>query len=125
MTKNKALYSWFNQFMTFYRDTAVPIDAEFPYGTYDYISDSWDGENGGQAALTVKLWYRTESEATPDEKAQEIAETIGYGGTLVECDEGYMWIKKGSPWCQSLTDDSDPAIKMRYINITVDFLTFD
>ena len=124
MTKNKALYAWFNNFMTFYRDTAVPEDAVFPYGTYTYVDDAFDGENGGQAALTVNLWYRTESEAVPDAMAQEIAQAIGYGGTTIECDEGYLWIKKGSPWCQSLTDDIDPAIKRRYINITTEYLTF-
>ena len=125
MTKNKALYAWFNNFMTFYRDTAVPINAEFPYGTYSYIDSAFDGEDGGQAALTVNLWYRTESEATPDAKAQEIAEAIGYGGTVISCDEGYIWLKRGSPWCQSLTDDTDHAIKRRYINITADYCTFN
>lgn len=122
MTKNKALYAWFNEFMTFYRDTAVPYDAELPYGTYDYVESAWDG---GETAITVNLWFRTESEATPDEAASELAELIGYGGTILDCDEGYIWLKKGSPWCQSLTDDSDNAIKRRYINLTAEYLTFN
>lgn len=116
MTKNKAIFTWFNQFMTFYRDTAVPADAEYPYGTYSYTDDSFTGDSGGQAAITVNLWFRTGSEATPDGMAQTIAQTIGYGGTVIACDEGYIWIKKGSPWCQSLTDSTDPAVKRRYIN---------
>lgn len=122
MTKNKALYAWFNEFMTFYRNTAVPSDAELPYGTYEYVESSWDG---GETAITVNLWFRTESEATPDEAASELSERIGYGGTLLNCDEGYIWLKKGSPWCQSLSDDSDNAIKRRYINITAEYLTFN
>lgn len=42
---------------------------------------------------------------------------------MIKCDEGYIWVKTGSPWCQSLTDDTDKAIKRRYINITLEFLT--
>ena len=122
MTKNKALYAWFNEFMTFYRDTAVPPDAEFPYGTYSYIDSSFGGE---QNNLVVNLWYRTESEAVPDAAAQELSDLIGYGGILIPCDEGYIWLNRGSPWCQSLTDAEDSAIKRRYINITVEYLTFN
>lgn len=121
MTKNKALYAWFNNIMTFYRDTAVPEEAQFPYGTYTYLADSWGGE---QCALTVNLWFRTESEAVPDEAAQTLSDAIGYGGALIACDEGYIWLKKGSPWCQSLADPDDPAIKRRYINVTAEYLTF-
>ena len=124
MTKNKALYAWFNGIMTFYRDTAVPTDAEYPYGTYSYVDSAFDGEDGGQAAITVNLWFRTESEAVPDEAAQELADAIGYGGTMVTCDEGYIWLKKGFPWCQGILDDADPTIKRRYINVTAEYLTF-
>lgn len=121
MTKNKALYSWFNEVMTFYRDTAVPHDAELPYGTYSYAEDSF---GGSPVNITVNMWFRTESEAVPDEKARELEKKIGYGGTLIPCDEGYIWLQKGTPWCQGLVDDIDPAIKRRYINITADYLTF-
>lgn len=121
MTKNKAVYAWFNEFMTFYRDSAVPEDAELPYGTYTYIEDAWDGE---PVNFVVNLWFRTESEAVPDEKAQELSERIGYGGTLIPCDEGYVWLKRGTPWCQSVVNTDDPAIKRRYININAEYLTF-
>lgn len=121
MTKNKALYSWFNEFMTFYRDTAVPEDAELPYGTYTYSEDAWGGY---PVNLNINLWFRTESEAIPDEVAQELGERIGYSGVRIPCDEGYIWLQKGSPWCQSLTDSTDSNIKRRYINITAEYLTF-
>lgn len=121
MTKNKALYAWFNEIMTFYRDTAVPEDAELPYGTYTYAEDAF---GGNQVALTVNLWFRTESEAVPDEAAQALSDAIGYGGVLIPCDDGYIWLTRGSPWCQSMTDESDTAIKRRYINVTAEYLTF-
>ena len=122
MTKNKALYAWFNEFMPFYRASSVPGDVEFPYGTYEYIEDAWDG---GEVGMTINLWFYTTSEAIPDEKAQNFSNIIGYGGTTIPCDGGYIWIKRGSPFCQSLTDSNDSSIKRRYINITAEYLTIN
>ena len=97
--------------------------SAFAYGggAIDDIGSAFDA---GEVGLTVKLWFRTESEAVPDEKAQELSKRIGYGGVYLPCDEGYIWLKRGSPWCQSLTYEEDPAIKRRYINITAEYLTF-
>lgn len=127
MTKNKALYAWFNEFMPFYRASSVPSAPEnpegvtFPYGTYEYIDSAFDD---GEVGLVINLWFRTESEAVPDEAAQELSKKIGYSGVMIPCDEGYIWLKRGSPFCQSLTYAEDPAIKRRYINITAEYLTF-
>ncbi|UYJ48713.1 MAG: hypothetical protein OGM82_12355 [Flavonifractor plautii] len=121
MTKNKALFAWFNEFMPFYRASSVLEDVVMPYGTYEYPDGAFDA---GEIGLTVNLWFRTESEAIPDEKAQELSQRIGYGGVYILCDEGYIWLKRGSPWCQSLVYQDDPAIKRRYINITAEYLTF-
>lgn len=127
MTKNKALYAWFNEFMPFYRASSVPSAPEnpegvtFPYGTYEYIDSAFDD---GEVGLTINLWFRTESEAVPDEAAQDLSKRIGYSGVMIPCDEGYIWLKRGSPFCQSLTYAEDPAIKRRYINITAEYLTF-
>ena len=121
MTKDKALHAWFNGFgIPFYPATAVPEDAVFPWGTYELITSAWAG---GEVGLTVNLWFHTESEAVPNDKAAEISEAIGIGGVILPCDEGYIWLKRGSPWCQSLSDDTSPAIKRRYINITAEYLT--
>lgn len=120
MTKDKALYAWFNNFMPFYPASSVPGDVVFPYGTYELITDSL---YGGEVGLTVNLWFYTESEADPNAKAQEFAQYIGMGGAVIPCDEGYIWIKRGTPWSQSLVDESDAKIKRRYINVTAEYLT--
>lgn len=120
MTKDKALYAWFNNFMPFYPASSVPGDVVFPYGTYELITDSL---YGGEVGLTVNLWFYTESEADPNAKAQEFAQYIGLGGAVIPCDEGYIWIKRGTPWSQSLVDESDAKIKRRYINVTAEYLT--
>ncbi len=123
MTKDKALHAWFQSFgVPFYPASSVPNDVLFPYGTYELITSAWDE---GEVGLTVNLWYYTESEAIPNTKAQEISNAIGMGGTLVPCDGGAIWIKRGSPWCQNLRDDSAPNIKRRYLNITAEYLTSD
>ncbi len=121
MTKEAALHAFFNGFdIPFYPDSAVPDDAVFPWGTYELITSAWEG---GEVGLTVNLWYYTTDEAPPNEKTRELSKEIGIGGRIIPCDEGYIWLKRGSPWCQSLTDDTDANIKRRYINITVEYLT--
>lgn len=121
MTKAAALHQWFNQFLNFYPASAVPSDVIFPYGTYELATSSWDNE---EVSITVNLWYYTESESIPNAKAEEIAKAIGLGGMQVICDDGMIWIKKGSPWCQNLQDDSDSLIKRRYLNVTLEYNTF-
>lgn len=120
MTKDKALHAWFSQFLTAYPASNVPEDATFPWLTYELITGAWDS---GEINLTVNLWYYTESEAIPNAKAQEISAAIGYGGTVIPCDGGYIWIKRGTPWCQNIADETDKNIKRRYLNITVEYLT--
>lgn len=121
MTKSQALRTFFSSFgMTAYTSTSVPDDVIFPYLTYDLITGAWGDE---QAAITVNLWFYTESEAIPNAKAEEISKKIGLGGITIPCDDGIIWIKRGSPWCQSLTDETNKTIKRRYINITVEYLT--
>ena len=100
MTKNKALYAWFNEGeIPFYRASSVPDDVIMPYGTYEYIESAFDA---GEVGLTANLFFRTESEAIPDEAAQELSKRIGYGGVTIPCDEGYIWLKRGSPFAQSV-----------------------
>lgn len=121
MTKAAALHEFFNSFgIQFYPASNVPEDTVFPWGTYELITSSWES---GEVGLTVNLWYRTESEAVPNAKAQEISDAIGLGGKVIRCDGGAIWLKRGSPWCQSLRDETDLMIKRRYINISAEYFT--
>lgn len=123
MTKGAALHEFFSSFgMDAYAASSVPDDVTFPYLTYELITDAWDG---GEVGLTVNLWFYTESEAAPNAKAQEISETIGLGGKAIPCDGGFIWLKRGSPWCQSLSDETSPTIKRRYINVSAEYMTIN
>ena len=122
MTKGTALQAFFSQFMDAYSASAVPEDVAFPYLTYELITSTWDG---GEVGLTVNLWFYTTSEAIPNAKAQELSDAIGYGGITLPCDGGFIWLKRGSPWCQNVRDDTDPNIKRRYINVTAEYMTLN
>ena len=120
MTKEDALYNFFNSFgIVGYRITSVPDDVIFPFLTYDAPVSSFEED---PVSITANLYYYTDSEADPDAKAEEIRQAIGMGGVFLDCDGGSIWLKWGSPWCQSLVDDTNKNIKRRYINITAEYL---
>lgn len=121
MTKEQALYRFFNSFdIVGYRNTSVPDDVIFPYLTFDAPISSLEED---PVSITLHLYYYTDSEADPDAKAEEIRNAIGMGGVLLNCDGGAIWLKWGVPWCQSLVDETNRNIKRRYINITAEYLT--
>lgn len=125
MTKDKALYAFFNSFdIPAYVDTSVlnengEPDVPYPYLTYTAVFDSWGGE---PVSLTVNLWYRTESEAIPNAKAFEIGQKLR-GSVNIPCDGGYIKLLMGSPAITALTDSVDPTIKRRYMNVTAIYYT--
>ena len=122
MTKGAALQSFFDSIMTSYAESAVPEDATLPYLTYDFIISAWDG---GEVGLTVNMWFRTASEKEPNAAVDKLSKAIGLGGVQLPCDDGVIWLKRGSPWAQSLTDETDKTIKRRYINVTAEYLTLN
>ena len=122
MTKGAALQSFFDGIMTSYAASAVPDNATLPYLTYDFITSAWDG---GEVGLTVNMWFRTTSEKEPNAAVDKLSNAIGLGGVQIPCDDGMIWLKRGSPWAQSLTDETDKTIKRRYINVTAEYLTMN
>ena len=122
MTKGSALQAFFSQFMDAYAASAVPDNATLPYLTYELITSAW---NGGEVGLTVNMWFRTTSEKEPNAAVDKLSNAIGLGGVFLHCDDGVIWLKRGSPWAQSLTDETDKTIKRRYINVTAEYLTLN
>lgn len=121
MTASAALNKFWNGFgIDAYPSNSVPKDTTFPWLTYEMRTGYF---NDPAANIAVNLWYHTESEAAPNNKAKEIGDAIGLGGIQIKCDDGLIWIKRGSPWCISLTDEADATIKRRQLNVTLEFLT--
>lgn len=120
MTQDKAIYQFLSSFgMTAYAEAAVPEDAVFPFLTYELITGAYNQ----RTTITVNLWFYTSSEAEPNAKAAEISAAIGMGGITIPCDGGALWIKRGTPWCQSLRDETNNNIKRRYLLLDIDYLT--
>ena len=122
MTKGAALQAFFSRFMDAYAASAVPDDATLPYLTYELITSAW---GGGEVGLTVNMWFRTTSEKEPNAAVDKLSNAIGLGGVQIPCDDGVIWLKRGSPWAQSMTDATDKTIKRRYINVTAEYLTLN
>ena len=122
MTKAAAIYRFWNSFgLTAYEENSVPDDADFPYITYQLVTDSF----GREAMSTASIWYRSEGWTAINAKTEEISQTIGRGGKVVPCDGGAIWLKRGQPFAQSMGDESDDLIKRKYLNITAEFMTAD
>lgn len=119
MTKDVAIHSYFNGFMKSYPVTSVPKDATFPWLTYELVTGAW---NDVPVSVTVNMWFRTDSEVIPNQKADEFRRYIETND-IITCDDGRIWVKTGEPWCQSVKEESDDAIKRRYINITLEYWT--
>lgn len=126
MTKASALYNFFSSFgIDAYEETLVPTGEEapkFPYLTYQLVTDSFDNE----VLIPVSLWYRSEASLLAlNSKTEEISQRVGRGGVFLDCDGGKIWIKRGSPFAQTMSDPEDNTIRRKYINITAEFLTAD
>lgn len=120
MTKAAAIYQFWSSFsLTAYEENTVPKEADFPYVTYQLVTDSFDRE----IPLTASLWYRSESWTAINAKTEEISQTISRGGKIISCDGGAIWLKRGQPFAQNMGDENDDLIKRKYINIVAEFIT--
>ena len=123
MTKEQALYSFWSSFqLPAYEEPSIFSLNEapaFPYITYEVQTDNF----GSVVSLSASLWYRTASWTAANTKAREISAVIGMGGFCLPLDEGAMWVKRGSPFSQSMGDGSDDMIKRVVLNIEVEYFT--
>ena len=124
MTKLQALNSFFSSFgipaynedYIYSADTVLPL----PYVTYNVQLDNF---RGGSRPIVMTAWYRTTTPKPLEEFENAVAENIGINGKVIQCDGGYIWIKRGSPFAQPLDDSSDKFVKRVIINLSVEFNT--
>ena len=119
MDKAQAIHKFWSGFgLTAYDENSVPLNAPLPYITYGVAT----GAIGDMVALSGSIWYRSTSWQAISQKADEIAEAIGYGYAIEKVDGGYMWITRGTPFAQRMGDE-DASIRRIYINLSAEFLT--
>lgn len=125
MTKAEALNKWFSSFgIPAYESASVGTGDNapaLPYLTYDGVSDAF----GNEIPLSCSLWYRGWSWVDVNAKADEISRSLGQYGVVLKFDGGEIWIKRGSPFAQSMGDDTDNLIKRKYINLIAEFISND
>jgi hypothetical protein len=122
MGKEEALYSFWNSFgLPAYDEQTVPDDAVMPYITYETITDSINRN----FLLTGSLWYKSTSWEEISLKSQEIASHLGQGGSVIPYNGGALWITRGTPFAQRISDPSDDSVRRIYININAEYLGSD
>lgn len=123
MNKDAAIHAFFNSFgLTAFPAVSVPSSGEempaFPYMTYSVNTDS-----GLESVMAnASVYYRTEGWAAINAKVREIAQAIGEGSVL-ECDEGGIIIRKGTPWAQPMEEPSDDMVKRKLLTFNVLYAT--
>lgn len=121
MTPEASLHTFMSGFgIPAYVSSSVPDEAQYPYLTYAPVMGEF---NGGEVNVPVNLWYHGTSESVPNAKAREMFVAIGPGGRCLPCDGGMLWVKRGTPWCQAMTDD-DSVIRRRLINVSIETITY-
>lgn len=120
MDKAQAYNAFWNSFTwKAYDETTVPESLATPYITYEFK----EGFIGDTLPLTISLWTRSTSWAEIEQKAMQIGNAIGLGGTVVDYDGGKLWIKRGAPYAQRMTDPDDRSIRRIVININAEFIS--
>ena len=118
-SKGQALQSFWERFgVSVYDENTVPEDATYPRLTYTYAEDDFERP----VALSASLWDKSFSWVRLTNLAEAIRTEIGYGGVLLTCENGHIWLKRGAPFAQRMSDEDD-AIRRIYINIEAEFLT--
>lgn len=118
MDKMQTLHSFWSGFgLKAYDEYTVPDGAVLPYLTYSVSVSGFDDP----VMMTASLWYKSTSWAAISQKALEINDAIGVGGVTVPFDGGMLWIKRGTPFAQRVSDEDD-TIRRIYLNIEAEYI---
>ena len=119
MDAEQAIHSFWSSFgLTAYDENTVPDNADLPRITYSLSKAYFDEP----VMLSASLWYKSTSWAEILQKVGQIGYTIGLGGKVLITDDGYIWLKRGVPFAQRMSDEDD-SIRRIYLNIEVEYFT--
>ena len=122
MDKYQAIHAFWSQFgLTAYDENTVPDDAVMPYITYEVSIGSLDDFIN----MTGSLWYRSTSWREITQKADEIERTVNERGYYISDidNRGHLYITKGVPFYQRMSDPADDMIRRIYFNLNAEFLS--
>lgn len=121
-TKEQAIDEFFNRFGTFYEESAVPDGDNkptFPYGTYELATGSY----GDEVPISAKWWERSSSWVPLIAKVREFENALAAGQGAIRCVGGGIRIRPGTPFTHNGVKESDPALKSKIFNFTIEFVT--
>lgn len=122
MTKAEAIHNFWSRFgIPAYEQNSVPQDAELPYIAYSFSTGSF----GDAVELSAALWYRDDSWNACNRKTEEICRELDYGGTVLCCDRGLIWLRPGLPFAKSMGDPKDRALRGKAIRVVAEFNTLE
>jgi len=124
MDNYQALQTFWDGFgVSAYDEQTVFDEGQQP--AYPHIT--YESAGGGYLntqMLSASIWDRNTSWAWIKTKVEEIRKAIGYGGTQLKTDGGYLWIKlPESSAFSSPLDSGDETVKRMRMSIEVDFMT--
>ena len=120
MNKAQAIQQFWSGFgLPAYDQHTVPQGAQMPYITYSVSESDFDR----RISQTASIWYRSSSWEEVTLKSYEIAKKIKLGGVAVQVDGGGMWIYRGSPFSQRMSD-TDDTVRRIALNVTVEYFTY-
>lgn len=118
MDKEQALNQFWNSFdIPAYDNNTVPDDATYPRITYDVTVNGF----GTPTSLFASIWDRSTGWGRITGLAHKIDSRLSEGGQMVSFDGGALWIKKGNPFQQRMSDPDD-TIRRIVVNIEVEYL---
>lgn len=132
MDKQQAYNAFWNSFgVLAFEENSVPDDsiieemirsgiaqAKYPYITYQVLI----GDLDQPLYPTASIWDRSTSWERADTLANSISARIQEMGT-VKLDEGRLFITKGSPYAQHMSEEADRYIRRVVLNLGIEFLT--
>ena len=132
MNKQQAYNAFWRSFgVLAFEENSVPDDetinaliasgvasSKYPYITYQVIVD----DIGNAIYPTASIYDHSSSWQTVDELSAVISERI-QGMNTIKLDNGRMFVTKGRPFAQHLSEDGDPYMKRIVLNLGIEFFT--
>lgn len=122
MDSAQALHQFWSSFgWTAYDENTVPseeMSPAMPRITYRVARS----EFGSPIQLTASLWDRSYSWGDISTKCDQIYATIGLGGRMIPYAGGHIWLKRGTPFSQRMSDE-DGSIRRIVLTLEAEYIT--
>lgn len=121
MDKSQCIDQFWNSFgWKAYDESTVPEDVTMPYISYTVSLDNL----GNPVMMDASLWDYTRSWETVSKKVDEISEAIDHQyPPAIAIDGGRVYITKGTPFAQRVSDSSNTMVRRIHLNLEVEFFT--